>query len=174
MRTAHWMTHHRGFTLVELLIVIAVLVIAAAIVIPSIGSAADTQAVSAARVLGSDLEVTRSLALTTQQPHSLVFSPDLQSYKVVADYGGQAYATVAAVPHPVTAGRQFDVTLARQNGMSAVRITGVAFGGNTYVTFDSQGEPSSAGVVAVESGRVQMQVSVGALTGAVTIARISG
>ena len=59
--------------MVELLIVIAVLVIAAAIVIPSIGSAADTQAVSAARVLGSDLEVTRSLALTTQQPHSLVF-----------------------------------------------------------------------------------------------------
>lgn len=172
MRTVHWMAGHRGFTLVEMLIVVAVLIIAAAIVIPSIGSAADTQAVSAARVLGSDLEVTRSLALTTQRLHSLVFSPDLQSYKVVADYGGEAYATVAAVPHPVTAGRAFDVTLARQNGMNAVRMAGVAFGANTYVTFDSQGEPSSAGIVTVESGRVQMQVSVAALTGAVSITRI--
>jgi len=172
MNMARWMTPDRGFTLVELLIVIAVLVIAAAIVIPSIGSAADTQAVSAARVLGSDLEVTRSLALTTQEPHSLVFSPDLQSYKVVANYGGEAYATVVAVPHPVTAGRQFDVTLARQNGMDAVRIAGVSFGGSTYVTFDSQGEPSSAGAVTVESGQVQMQVSVAALTGAVTVTRL--
>jgi len=174
MRTMHWMADHRGFTLVELLIVVAVLVIAAVIVIPSIGSAADTQAVSAARVLGSDLEMARSLALTTQRLHSVVFSPDLQSYKVVADYGGEAYATVAAVAHPVTAGRQFDVTLARKNGMNAVRMAGVAFGGNTYVTFDSQGEPSSGGTVTVESGQVQMQVSVAALTGGVTITRISG
>jgi len=174
MRTVHWMADHRGFTLVELLIVIAVLVIAAVIVIPSIGSAADMQAVSAARVVGSDLEVVRSLALTTQRLHSLVFSPDLQSYKVVADYGGEPYATAAAISHPVTVGKQFDVTLAQQNGMKAVRMTGVAFGGNTYVTFDSQGEPSSGGTVTVESGRVQMQVSVAALTGAVTITRTSG
>ncbi|KPJ75638.1 MAG: hypothetical protein AMK72_04450 [Planctomycetes bacterium SM23_25] len=174
MRTAHWMTHDRGFTLVELLIVIAVLVIAAAIVIPSIGSAADTQAVSAARVLGSDLEVVRSLALTTQQPHSLVFSPDLQSYKVVANYAGGSYGSLAAIPHPVVAGRQFDVTLARQNGMNAVRIAGAAFGANTYVTFNSQGEPSSGGTVLVESGQVQMQVSVAVLTGTVTVTRIAG
>ena len=174
MSTVRWMIQRHGFTLVELLIVIAVLVIAAAIVIPSIGSAADTQAISAARILGSDLEVARSLALTTQQPHSLVFSPERQSYKVVSDYGGQAYASVAAVPHPVTAGRQFDVTLNRQSGMSAVTISAVSFGGLTYVTFDSQGEPSAGGAVIVESGQVQMQVSVAALTGAVTVTRIAG
>ena len=39
-----------AFTLVELLIVIMVLIIAAAIVIPNIGSAADAQAMSAANV----------------------------------------------------------------------------------------------------------------------------
>ena len=174
MTTARWMIRGHGFTLVELLIVIVVLVIAAAIVIPSIGSAADTQAISAARVLGSDLEVARSLALTTQQPHSLVFSSDRQSYKVVADYSGQWYTAVAAVPHPVMAGRQFDVTLARQNGMRAVPISAASFGGLTYVTFDSQGEPSSGGAVIVEAGQVQMRVSVTALTGAVTVTRIAG
>ena len=164
----------QAFTIVELLIVIAVLVIAAAIVIPSIGSAADAQAISAARVLGSDLEVTRSLALTTQQPHSLVFSPDLQSYKVLANYSGEPYASAVAIAHPVAAGKQFEVTLSRQNGMSAVRIVGPAFGGKTYVTFNSQGEPSSGGTVTVESGQVEMQISVAALTGAVTVTRVSG
>jgi prepilin-type N-terminal cleavage/methylation domain-containing protein len=155
MRRLTRMARSRAFTVVELLIVIAVLVIAAAIVIPSIGSAADTQAISAARVLGSDLEVTRSLALTTQQPHSLVFSPDRQSYKVLANYSGGPYASAVAIAHPV-------------------RIVGPAFGGKTYVTFNSQGEPSSDGTVTVESGQVQMQVSVAALTGAVTVTRISG
>lgn len=176
MRRLHRIARSQAFTIVELLIVIAVLVIAAAIVIPSIGSAADTQAISAARVLGSDLEVTRSLALTTQQPHSLVFSPDLQSYKVLANYSGGPYASAVAIAHPVVAGKQFEVTLSRKNGMSAVRIVGPAFGGKalTYVTFNSQGEPSSGGTVTVESGQVEMQISVAALTGAVTVTRVSG
>ena len=174
MRRVRFLARSQGFTIVELLIVIAVLVIAAAIVIPSIGSAADTQAISAARILGSDLELTRSLALTTQQPHSLILSQDLQSYRVVANYGGGSYASALAIPHPVVAGKPFEVTLSRQNGMSSVGIASASFGGNTYVTFNSQGEPSSGGTVMVESGQVQLQVSVGVLTGAVAVTRGSG
>lgn len=163
-----------AFTLVELLIVLAVLVIAAAIVIPSIGSAGDSQAVSAARILGSDLDVARSLALTTQQPHSLVFSTDRQSYKVVANYGGGAYGTVVAVAHPVVAGERLEVRLAGQQGMGSVTVLGASFGGQPYVTFNSQGEPSAAGTVTIRAGQTEMQVAVTVLTGMVSVVRTAG
>lgn len=163
-----------AFTLVELLIVIMVLAVAAAIVIPNIGTAADSQAISAARVLGADLEMARSLALTTQQPHSLVFSTDRQSYKVVVNYGGGGYAMATAVPHPVVPGRWFEVNLASLCGMDSVTVISVAFGGADYVTFNAQGEPSAAGTVTLRAGTTQMQVSVQALTGAVVTARTSG
>ncbi len=162
----------RGFTLVELIIVVLVLAIAAAIVVPAIGTAADVQVVSAARVLASDLETTRSLALTTQQPHTLVFSTDRGAYKVVVDYGGEPYASVDAVEHPVRAGRAYETTVSEQQGMRSVAVTNVDFGGDAYVTFDAQGEPFDSGNVTLQAGDVQMIVSVESLTGIVNVTRI--
>ena len=163
-----------ALTLIEILIVVMILAIGAMIVIPSIGSTADTQAVGAARVLQADLEVARSLALTTQQSYSLVFSPDKQSYKVVANYTGVAYATAVAVGHPVNAGKLFEVTLSRLNGMPLVTVTNVSFGGPTYVTFLSQGDPVAAGSVTIQAGAVEMVVAVEGLTGIVTATRTQG
>ncbi|HUU30526.1 MAG TPA: GspH/FimT family protein [Phycisphaerae bacterium] len=167
--------HSAAFTLVELLIVIMILAIAAAIVVPNLGTAADSQVVSAARVLESDLGLARSLALTTQQTHSVVFSPDLQSYKVVADYGGGAYAAAVAVEHPVRVGARMETTLKKLGGMGAVVVAGVSFGGGaTYVTFNSLGEASSAGSITLQAGGTQMVISVESLTGAVTVQRTAG
>jgi prepilin-type N-terminal cleavage/methylation domain-containing protein len=163
-----------ALTLIEILIVIMILAIAAMIVVPRIGTAADAQATGAARVLQADLEVARSLALTKQQSYSLVFSPDRQSYKVVANYAGGAYATAVAVDHPVIAGKLFEVTLARLNGMSSVTVTSVSFGGQTYVTFSSQGDPVAAGSVTIHAGSVVMVVAVEGLTGVVTATRTAG
>jgi len=163
-----------GFTLVELLMVITVLIIAAAIVIPNIGSAADAQAMSAARALASDLELARHLALKTAQPHTVLFSDDLQSYKVVAEYGGESYAAADAIPHPVVSGKTFEVTLSARNGMGAVTVASASFGGDAYVTFNELGEPSSAGEVTVEAGDLQIVVAVAGLTGSVSTTRVGG
>jgi len=162
-----------AFTLVELLMVITVLVIAAAIVIPNIGSAGDTQAMSAARALAGDLEVARDLALKTQRPHTVLFSSDEQSYKVVADYDDETYAAAQAIDHPVVEGRTFEVSLARRNGMGSVVVSDVSFGGERYVTFSELGEPSSAGAITLGAGQVQMQINVAGLTGSVSTTRVS-
>jgi len=162
----------RGFTLAELMVVILVLVIAAAIVIANIGSTADSQVISAARVLAKDLEVARSMALTTQEPHALVFSTDRQSYKIVAGYAGEAYSSVEAIEHPVRRGKDYEVTLADEGGMESVVVAEVNFGGLGYVTFGSEGEPSSGGSVRLRAGEVEMLVSVAALTGNVSVARV--
>jgi type II secretory pathway pseudopilin PulG len=160
--------------LVEILIVVLVLMIAAAIVIPNIGSAGDSRVTSAARILQADMEVARSLAMTTQQPYSVVFSPDFQSYKVVANYAGLPYSQATAVGHPVKQGRPFEVAVGTLNGMDDVQILGADFGGQSYVTFKSLGDPVAAGSVLLQSGNIVMTVSVEGLTGIITVTRTGG
>jgi prepilin-type N-terminal cleavage/methylation domain-containing protein len=161
-----------AYTLVEILIVILVMAIAAAIVIPNIGSANDSQAIAAAAILQSDLEVARSMAMATQAPYSVVFSPDRQSYKVIANYAGTAYASTTAVAHPVNKGKLYEVCLSSLNGMSHVSVTSVVFGGQQYVTFLSLGQPNAGGSVVLTVGRITMTVSVEALTGIVSVTRV--
>ncbi|MCX5656306.1 MAG: hypothetical protein NTY65_16845 [Planctomycetota bacterium] len=164
-----------AFTLVEILIVVLVLMIAAAIVIPNIGSADDSQAIAAAAILQSDLEVARSMAMTTQVPHSVVFSLDRQSYKVVANYTGVAYTAAVAINHPVL-NKLYEVRLNGLNGMGLVSVTSVAFGvpPQQYVTFQSLGDPVAAGSVVLRAGNIIMTVSVEAMTGIVSATRTGG
>jgi len=165
-----------AYTLVEILIVVLVLMIAAAIVIPNIGSADYSQATSAAAVLQSDLEVARSLAMTTQQPYSVVFSLDRLSYKVVANYAGVAYAAAVAVNHPVIKGKPYEVHLNMLNGAAGVSVTSVAFGvpPQQYVTFQSLGAPVAGGSVVLRAGNYVVTVSVEGLTGIVSVTRAGG
>ena len=168
-----------AFTLVEILIVVLVLMIAAAIVIPNIGSADYSQAIAAAAVLQSDLEVARSMAMATQVSHSVVFSSDRQSYRVVAGYvAGTAYESTTAVCHPVNKGNPYQVYLKGLNKMGLVSVTSVAFGDPPqqceYVTFQSDGEPNAAVSVVLHAGNIIMTVSVEAMTGIVSVTRAGG
>jgi prepilin-type N-terminal cleavage/methylation domain-containing protein len=173
MTTGRDGVRERAYTLAEMVVVVLVLAIAAAIVIGSIGTTKDAQAISAARVLASDVELARNLAVTTQAPHTVLFSSDLQSYKVVANYTGGGYALATAVAHPVRGNELFVVTLASLNGMESVVVGPVSFGvgGETYVTFDAEGVPSNGGSVTLQSGGTRMVISVETLTGAVSVAR---
>ena len=162
-----------GFTVAEILIVVLVLAIMAAIVIPSIGTSADAQLTSAAQVLVTDLENTRSLALTGQVPYTLLFNTTKTSYKVATDYAGGAYTATQAVPHPVQGHALFEVTPAALNGMQDVTVFEVKFGPSpyqTYVTFNSDGTAAPAGHVTFKAGGNYIKVSVDDLTGVVTAA----
>ena len=173
MTTGRDGVRERAYTLAEMVVVVLVLAIAAAIVIGSIGTTKDAQAISAARVLASDVELARNLAVTTQVKHTVLFSSDLQSYKVVANYTGGGYALATAVEHPVRANERFEVTLASLNGMESVVVGPVSFGvgDETYVTFDAEGVPSNGGSVTLRSGGTGEVISVEPLTGAVSVER---
>jgi prepilin-type N-terminal cleavage/methylation domain-containing protein len=62
-----------GFTLVELIIVVVILSIAALMAVPMVSSAADMQVRSAANQIAAHLDYTKSMAITHQQSHSVVF-----------------------------------------------------------------------------------------------------
>jgi type II secretory pathway pseudopilin PulG len=158
---------------VEVIVVVAVLIIAAAIVVPHVVSASHSKVTSAARVLASDLRVAQSLATTTQQPHTVLFSDDYQSYKVVADYAGEVYGSATAVEHPYKPGHLLEVEVAGLQGTSGVVVTAMGLG-DGCVTFDSQGEPSEGGSVVLRAGSIEVTVTVEPLTGSVSVTETSG
>src|SRR3954452_15878826 len=70
----------RGFTLVEILMVVLILGIASAIIIPGLGSRDDLRCAAAARVVMSDLIYAQNRAIALQKKHYVRFSG--QQYSV--------------------------------------------------------------------------------------------
>src|SRR5205823_6404761 len=84
----------RGFTLVEILVVVIILGIAGAIIVPSIGSRDDLKAAAAARVIMADLIYTQNLAIINQGNRFVAFDTAAQTYSVTDSAG-------VVVQHPV-------------------------------------------------------------------------
>ncbi len=86
-----------GYTLIEMLIVVSILLIFAGLVIPSSSQTSYDQLLSAARVLASDLAYARSLAVTNNDQYTVTFSGSGNSYTL--QYSG---ANPALVNLPIT------------------------------------------------------------------------
>lgn len=149
-----------GFTLLELLIVMVILAIAAAMVIPNISSGKDLEATSAARLITADLEYAQNMAITHQEPVTVTFSVSSESYTLSNTSG--------PLIHPMTK-TAYTIALASQQGFSGLDIVSANFGGSDTVSFDEIGTPSNAGSVTVQSGASRYRIDVAAATGRVTV-----
>ena len=72
----------RAFTLIEVLMVVLIMGIAAAVVIPNAINTSDLQAVSAARMVATDLQYAQDTAITTQTPVTVTFQPTAESIPI--------------------------------------------------------------------------------------------
>ena len=150
----------QGFTLAEIMVVVAIVGIAAAMVVPMIGDTSDIQAASAARMLMSDLEYAQGRAMVTQSPVTVAFDTDAGSY-LLRDAGG------TTLTHPVTH-NPFAVSLAA-SGMGDTALSQVNFGGVAAVTFDALGAPNAAGFVVLLAGSSGRRIDLAAVTGKATV-----
>ena len=159
----------KAFTLIELIVVMVIIAIAAVLAVPMISSAADVQVRSAANMIAADLEYAKSMAISRQQNHSVIFDPANESYEV-----RDASGTV--ISHPVKAGSDFVVDLQADSRLSRVDIVSADFDSQTTVTFDYLGSPYNAtasplnsGQISLQAGSFTMTVNVEPMTGYVTV-----
>jgi Tfp pilus assembly protein PilE len=136
-----------GFTVIELIMIVAIIGVLCIMSIPRIGSFGKNQAHIAARRIVADMRYTRRLAITNAQDYTVEFSPSGGPYTEYCILKGAA-----------------------QVGETRQIPTGVTCSGTEQFTFESLGNAlsdgtSSDGMVSLVAGSDQYDVNVIAITG---------
>ncbi len=159
----------RGFTLVEIIIVIVILAIASLVAIPVFSTGADMQVRSAANKIAVDLDYAKGLAVTHQENYSVVFTPGSETYQI-QDAGGNV------IDHPLRSG-QFIENLSADRRVGRVNIVSTNFDGDA-ITFDYLGapydgedtsSPLNSGRITLTADTFTLYVDIEPVTGYVTI-----
>jgi prepilin-type N-terminal cleavage/methylation domain-containing protein len=167
----------KGFTLVEVLIVVVIISIAALMAVPMFSSAGSMQIRSAANIIAADLEYAKSMAITTGQNYAVIFDATAESYQVAIV---NPDATTTVIPHPVKQGFDYVEDFKNDSRLSRVNISSVQFdpGSGNTITFDYLGSPYSgtdisnplnSGSIAISADGATATISVEPVTGYITI-----
>ena len=158
-----------AFTIVELLVVIVILAIAAALAIPTISSSATTQLKSASNMLAGDLEYAKSISISSGRNHTVAFNESAESYSI-QDEGGDT------IEHPVKKGFDYVVSFSSDSRVGSVEIYDADFDGTNSIKFDYLGSPYdgsggalNSGSVVLRSGSSSLTVNVEPVTGYISI-----
>jgi len=158
-----------GFTLIELMVVLVVMAIAAAIAVPMFSGAGTIEVGAAGHVVAADLEYARSLAISRQQTYSVVFNAAGESYQIED-------SSSAVITHPVNVGANYVTNFSTDTRLDQVDIASASFDSTSTVKFDYLGsayngnsQPLSSGVITLQSQGRTVTVNVEPITGYITV-----
>ena len=152
-----------GFTMVEVIVVLIIIAIAAAIMAPQLGTSRDQEALAAARVLTDDLRYAQDAAITRQEPVTVTFDTASESYSL-------SYASGTLI-HPITKA-DYVMQYGTSREFNRMDLYSADFAGSQVVEFDETGAPDSAGAAELRCGDFRFQVHVSAFTGKVVVTRV--
>ena len=181
-----------GFTLVEVLVVVAIIAIAGAVVVPSMLSAGTLGLQGAARMIVADLQYAQNEALATGQVRGIEFDPAADSYRMFDENDATLDLTwmrVGGQPDAVAPGgravRGWTVNFQNDRRFTGVNLADANFEGVDpdaaappdpdnlpRIEFDALGAPSGAignGTIQLRNAESAINISVDSFTGAVTI-----
>jgi type II secretion system protein H len=149
--------NRRGFSLVELVIVLVIIATVSAIAIPRYSSAAGTyRADMAARRLASDIALAQSQARTTGQLADILFAAGSSTYALVQQSGLDGGS------------RRFKVNLAAEPFMTTMESVQISDAGST-LTFDGYGKPTQGARIVLNSAGHQRVVTIDQSSGAINV-----
>lgn len=176
-RTIH---SRAGFTLLELLAVVAILGIAAALLIPSMSQTGILRVQAAVRTVVSDITFAQSDAVAFQERRALVFDVDHSTYRIVQVPGNTVDAAHNTLYDPSRPGGLYVVNF-NDDVFGGARLTGASFDGTDTLIFDAMGgpvadaasdDPGSGGTITITGSDSVFQIAVEAFTGRVTATRM--
>lgn len=187
-----------GYTLIELLIIVALLGIAGAMVIPSMTQGTSLQTQAAVRTLVSDLTFAQADAMAFQSRRVVIFGRVPQWDEAASRWvtvEGNGYTLYDVPPGAGTLdldndvlwdpsernerplGRDFD-----EEDFGGATVQNAEFNGDEWLIFDELGGPvttltsddsGATGVVEVEGQGALFRVEVEAFTGRITVTRVN-
>lgn len=147
--------------MIELLVVVVIIAIAAAMVIPYAINTDDLEVASAARMISTDLQYAQNTAITSQTPITVSFNTVGESYTLSNASG--------LLIHPMSKS-DFVIDFSAQRGFESLDIVSASFAGAATVTFDELGSPDNSGTITLQAGAFVYVVNVAVATGKVTVA----
>lgn len=167
-------TIRRGFTLIEILMVVAILGITSAVVLPQFSSHGSMDVASAAREVAADLLYAQNLAITTGNYTYVVFDTTNNKYDLMSSVSPKVIITqpVQHTPYEMVFGT---------GALKSVSPGTISFDGQTTLAFDALGVPYSynsstqtltalaAGSIILQSGDYTLTVSIQPYSGEVKV-----
>jgi prepilin-type N-terminal cleavage/methylation domain-containing protein len=161
----------RGYTLVEVLIVVTVLGIAGAVAAPAFSQTGVLRVQAALRSIVADISEAQSDALAMQQSRAVVFDASSTSYTIVRVPGTTVDPSVDAIFTTHVGGSRY----------GDARFENVSFNDGTALIFDEMGSPVAAagsstpaneGSLEVTGSSQRFRIAVQPYTGRVVVSRV--
>lgn len=171
-----------GYTLLEVLVVVAVLGVAGAMVVPSMSQTGVLRVQAAVRTIVADITFAQSDALAYQRRRGIVFLVEENGYVLTEVNGPTIDIDTDALYSPDLPDGRYHVRIAAQQ-FAGAQITSADFDGDNVLVFDELGgpvltpdgdAPSAGGSIYVSGSGFIFRIDIEAYTGRVTVERVSG
>lgn len=166
----YYMSKKKGFTFIEVIVVVVMLAIVTIIVIPRIYDIGEARLDMAVDKVASDLKYAREFAINNNGRTRVRFITASERY--VVEFFNVSGGVWEAVEDP-SIREDFDVRLG-QGVYAGVDITGASFDGTAEIIFDSIGAPHTAAGPLNGTGSVNLRKSGGGAQSAITVEAVTG
>jgi len=153
-------SHMKAFTLLELMVVVVIMAITGAMIVPMIAGAGEMQALSAARIIATDIQYAQNVAITMQTPVTVQFDASDDKYTLSNASG--------PLKHPMT-NKDYVVDFQTRGDFDQLDLASVSFDGGDSLVFDELGSPDAGGSVTVLGGSQMYRIDVTSVTGTVNV-----